>query len=47
MTAEVLRLPFVFIPDGEFFDEWVDYATVAIGLYAAAAGLPIDCGLAD
>ena len=42
MTAEVLRLPFVFIPDGEFFDEWVDYATVAIGLYAAAAGMPID-----
>lgn len=28
--------------DGEFFDEWVDYATVAIGLYAAAAGMPID-----
>lgn len=28
--------------DGEFFDEWVDYATVAIGLYAAAAGMPLD-----
>lgn len=25
--------------DGEYFREWVDYATIAIGLYAAAAGL--------
>ena len=25
--------------EGEFFHEWVDYATLAIGLYAAAAGL--------
>ena len=24
--------------EGEFFDDWVDYATIAIGLYAAAAG---------
>lgn len=26
--------------DGQFVDKWVDYATVAIGLYAAAAGMP-------
>lgn len=25
--------------DGEYFREWVDYATIAIGVYAAAAGL--------
>lgn len=25
--------------EGEFFDGWVDYATIAIGLYAAAAGI--------
>lgn len=25
--------------EGEFFDDWVDYATIAIGLYAAAAGI--------
>ncbi len=27
---------------GRFVGEWVDYATVAIGLYAAAAGMPLD-----
>ena len=28
--------------DGLFVDEWIDYATIAIGLYAAAAGMSED-----
>jgi hypothetical protein len=30
---------------GQFVDDYRDYATIAIGLYMAAAGVPIDMAL--